>query len=301
VQSRFAPIWLLAAVVLASVPLHAAEEAEYTIETGTNEVQISFTAADRQGHAIQTLHPPDVAVVDNGWIIRQFRSFRRASEEPLNLVVLIDASGSMESEIRNEIVEVKNFVAAMATAEQDRVAIFSIGGVEPRLICDRNCNGEAAAVQLSALRANGMTPLYDAIVQASQTLKDDSDPQSRSAMILFSDGNDTISMHSFQDALQAAQDLQTAIYAVNSGRTPSEGNSVLDSLAVNTGGLNFRLGKNVASVLQMILDDLRSGYVLTYELQERSIGEHTVQLLPTSDPNLQFRSRHGYNDRGKTN
>jgi hypothetical protein len=46
----------------------------------------------------------------------------------------------------------------------------------------------------------------------------------------------------------------------------------------------------------MILDDLHGGYVLTYELPGHSTGQHSVRILPTSDPKLQFRSRRSYND-----
>lgn len=298
-QSRFAQFWLLAAIVLTSVPLHAADRDRYTIVTGTYEVQINFTASDRQGQVVETLHPSDVAVVDNGWIVRQFRSFRRTTEGPLNLVILIDTSDSMELWIPDEIAEVKNFVEDTAGKVQDRVSVLSFGGMEPRLICAGNCNGGAAEAQLDALRANGMTPLYDAIVAGLEVLKDESDPESRSAMVLFTDGIDSISMHSLQEALQTAQDLQAAIYTVtpgSAGSFPSRENPVLDFLAVNTGGLSFRLGKDVAEILREIRDDLHSGYVLTYELPGRPMGWHKVRVLPTCDPKLQFRSRQAYKD-----
>ena len=118
-------------------------------------------------------------------------------------------------------------------------------------------------------------------------------------MVLFSDGVDTISMHSATDILQAAQNLQSAIYSVNSRSAqilPGKGDAILNYLAASTGGLSFGPGQNVAAVLRMILDDLRSGYVLTYVLPEQSVGQHSVRILPTSDPKLQFRSRRAYDD-----
>jgi hypothetical protein len=73
---------------------------------------------------------------------------------------------------------------------------------------------------------------------------------------------------------------------------------MLDYLAASTGGLSFGPGQDVAAVLRTILDDLHSGYVLTYVLPEQSVGQHTVRVLPTGDPKLQFRSRRAYDDRG---
>ncbi len=290
---------LLVAVVLSSLPLYSADQTGYTIQASANEVRLAFAATDRQGHVVRTLRSSDVAVADNGSIIRHFRSFRPASESPLDVVILLDASGSMASQISGEIDAAKDFVEHSSWRERDRVSILAFGGMRPQLLCARNCNAEAAAVKLSALRANGLTPLYDALFEASEMLKATRDSESRQAMILFSDGEDTISIHSVPDVLEAAQNLQSAIYSVNSRPRKSasgEGDVVLNYLAANTGGISFEPGQNIAAVLRMVLDDLHSGYVLTYELPRQSVGQHSVRILPTSDPRLQFRSRQAYND-----
>jgi VWFA-related protein len=300
-QSRIAIFLysLFAAVVLCSIPLHAADETGYTIQSSTSEVQLAFAVSDRQGHVVKTLRPSDIAVADNGSIIRQFRSFRPASESPLDLVILLDSSDSVASQIPAEIADVKNFVAESAWGERDRISILAFGGLRPQLICARNCQSEAAEVKLDSLRANGATPLYDALLQAAEILKQNSDPESRPAIILFSDGMDSISMHGAPDAVEAAQNLQSAIYSVNSRSkksAPTRGDAVLDYFAGATGGLSFAPGQDVAAVLRMVLDDLHSGYVLTYDLPAQFTGQHSVRILPTSDPRLQFRSRRAYDD-----
>ena len=290
---------LFVAATLSSIPFYAADQSEYTIRASADEVWLAFAASDRQGHVIKSLSPTDIAVADNGLIIRHFRSFRVASESPLDLVILLDASGSVASQISNEIAAVEHFVARSPWGERDRISILSFGGFQPQLICARNCNETTASAQLSALRANGLTPLYDALMQASDMLRETRDSESRQAMILFSDGIDTISMHSLSEVLEAAQNLQSAIYSVNSRSAktaPSKGDEVLNYLAGSTGGLSFQPGQNVAAVLPTILDDLHSGYVLTYDLPERSTGQHSVRVSPIRDPQLQFRSRMAYND-----
>jgi len=290
---------LMAAVALSAIPVYAADETEYTIRSSVNEVRLAFAASDRQGHVIRTLQSSDVAVADNGAIIRHFRSFRPASESPLDMVILLDASDSVASQIPAEIAAVKSFVEDSAWGEHDRVSILSFGGLRPELLCARNCRAEGARVKLDSLRAHGVTPLYDALFQAAKMLEKSRDSESRPAMILFSDGADTISMHSLPDVLEASENLQSAIYSVNSRSRRSgagRGDDVLDYLAACTGGLSFGPGQNVKEVLSMVLDDLHSGYVLTYELPERSAGQHAVRILPTSDPRLQFRSRRAYDD-----
>ncbi|HVJ05642.1 MAG TPA: VWA domain-containing protein [Candidatus Saccharimonadales bacterium] len=290
---------LLMAVSLNSISLNAADGTGYTVRSSTNEVRLAFAASDRHGKRIKELLPSDVAVADNGTIIRHFKSFRPASESPLDLVILLDASDSLELQISAEIVDVNRFISGTAWGKRDRVSILAFGGLRPMLICARNCNSQAISVKLSTLRASGATPLYDALVSAAEILEQNRDSQARPAMILFSDGMDTISMHSMSEAVLAAENLQAAIYCVNARSKKSSqdrGDAVLDKLAGNTGGLSFPPGQDVASVLRAVLEDLHGGYVLTYDLPEQTAGQHSVRILPTRDPRLQLRSRLAYDE-----
>ena len=295
------PFALLVAVVLSFTSLYAADETGYTIRSSANEVRLAFAASDRQGHVVKTLQSSDVAVADNGSIIRQFRSFRPASESPLDLVILLDASDSVASQIPAEIAEVKSFIEVAAWGERDTVSILAFGGMRPQIICARNCREAAGRIKLNTLSASGATPMYDALFQAAEILKENRDPESRPAMVLFSDGVDTCSMYGISDVLEAAQNLQSAIYSVNSRSTksaPNKGDAVLNYLAQSTGGLSFAPGQNVGKVLRTVVEDLHSGYVLTYELPVQLTGQHSVRILPVRDPRLQFRSRSAYNDPG---
>lgn len=287
---------LFLALVLNAISLHAADES-YIIRSNVSEVRLAFAASDHQGRIVQDLRAGDVAVADDGTIIRQFRSFHAASESPLDLVILLDASDSVATEIPAEIAEVKSFIGESKWDERDRVSVITFGGMQAELLCARNCRNQAAQQKLSSLRAKGATPLYDALFEASKLLKRDHDPESRTAMILFSDGLDTISMHGLSDITAAAQNLQSAIYSINSRSRKSaldRGDEVLNYLAANTGGLSFPSGQVVPEVLCQILTDLHSGYVLTYQMPGRTSGQHSVRILPTSDPKLQFRSRQAY-------
>lgn len=287
---------LFLAMALSSISLHAADES-YIIRNNVSEVRLAFAVSDHQGRIIQNLRATDVAVADNGMIIRQFRSFHAASESPLDLVILLDASDSVARQIPAEIAEVKRFMEDSKWGERDRVSIITFGGLQAELLCARNCRTQAAQQKLSSLSAKGATPLYDALFKASELLKRDHDPESRTAIILFSDGEDTYSMHSLTDASQAAQNLQSAIYSVSSrprNISADRGDAVLNYLAASTGGLSFPPGQNVPEVLRMVLADLHSGYVLTYQPPENISGQHSVRVLPTSDRKLQFRSRQAY-------
>ena len=277
----------------------AAGGGEYTIRAEAREVRLAFAVTDRHGELVRSLSASDVAVADNGWIIRRFRSFRRADESPLDLVVLLDASDSVAGQIPQEIAAVKKLAESVNWGRRDRLSILSFGGVHPQLICVRNCAEAAAAVKLGSVGASGATPLYDALVLGLELLRRGDEVEARAAMILFSDGMDTISIHAFPDVMQAAQEQQTAIYCFNT-RSPKRGaergDVVLSTLASATGGLSFAPGTNSDEALRTVLNDLRSGYVLTYDLPEERSGRHSVQVLPTANPQLHFRSRLAYDD-----
>ncbi len=119
----------------------------------------------------------------------------------------------------------------------------------------------------------------------------------RPAILLISDGRDSISRGSMAEAMRSAEDLEASIYAINSRSrksAPGEGDSVLAQLAAATGGLSFAPGEDLQKVFHTVLDDLRSGYVLTYRPPDHGSGPHLVRLLPAGDPTLRFRSRQSY-------
>jgi VWFA-related protein len=291
-------ISLFVALTLSSLPAHAADPSAYTIHDSVKEVRIAFAASDAEGRVIKSLRSSDVAVADNGWIIRNFRSFRPAGETPLDVVLLLDISGSVQRQVAGEIADAKSVVTSSEWGARDRISMLVFGGMHPQVICVRNCRAAEAESKLDSLRADGDTPLYDALLDAAQILQQGHDPESRPAMILISDGMDSISESSLGDALHAAQDVQAPIYAVNSRSKKSgagDGDEVLGYLTAGTGGLCFAPGQGLGGVLHAVLEDLHSGYVLTYEAPEVG-GEHSVRILPTRDPRLQFRSRQSYNE-----
>ena len=297
VRSALSMRLLLLCLVLTSCRVHAADESTFTFRDSVQEVRIAFSATDGHGHAIQSLRSSDLAVADNGWLVRNFRSFRPAAEMPLDVVILLDISGSIEAELPGKIAEITKFLEAAAWGERDRTSLLVFGGAQSQLLCHRNCGAADVRDKLNGLRGEGLTPLYDALLQAAEVLQADRPPEMRPAILLISDGRDSISRGSMAEAMRSAEGLEASIYAINSRSrksAPGEGDSVLAQLAAATGGLSFAPGEDLQKVFHTVLDDLRSGYVLTYRPPEHGSGPHLVRLLPAGDPTLRFRSRQSY-------
>lgn len=266
-----------------------------TYRSNVAEVRLTFFTMDRNNRGVEQLQKSDFAVVDNGLVIRDFRSFSRSQATELELLLLVDSSESVQPRFRREIAEVLRLVSETNFIPGDHISIVAFGGGEPKLICSGDCRSPAVG-RLAATAAGGPTALYDAVRFGASSLAEHGDPASRRVVILFSDGEDTFSRSAADDAIEAALRAEAQIYAVDLGgpRASSHGTEVLERMAESTGGRYFDAREGAVPVLAAALEDLRAGYIVTYGLADRQPGFHSVRIFPTRNLNLQFRCRQGY-------
>jgi VWFA-related protein len=277
-------------------PAIAGDPAKFTYRTSADEVRLTFSATDQNHRGVASLQPSDFAVVDKDIIVRNFQSFTRSDSTELEIAVLFDASESVNPRFRRETADVLNLVAQTAEIPDENLSMFSFHGLQPVLLCAENCRASRAAERLPAGRAGGLTPLFDAIVYASEFLSHQGDAHAERILIVFSDGVDTSSRNSLRDAIDASlrSEVQVDCIDVNQQSHSSEGAGVLRDLADATGGGYFSPPNGAIRALNAILEDFRTSYSVTYRLPSRALGFHRVRILPTHNLNLQFRSRRGY-------
>jgi Mg-chelatase subunit ChlD len=229
-------------------------------------------------------------------VIRRFRSLSRYPLINLDVLLLIDASESLARRFSQEIAEAAQLVAEARWKQDDVLSIMSFGGLEPSFVCVRNCRTLPPATWVSKIHAEGQTPLFDAVALGVEFLSKNRDPNYRAVLIIFSDGDDTISKHSFGDAVIAAMRAEMPIYTLDTGnpKTVTGGGDVLRELAAYTGGCSYTRAPGAPSALASMVEDLRNAYVLTYELPSHAEGMHSVSILPTTNSNLHLRSRRAY-------
>jgi VWFA-related protein len=263
-----------------------------TYRTSVSEVQLTFSATDQNNHGIATLEAGDFAIVDKDLIVRNPRSFSRAEFTRLEVVILVDASGSMRTQLPSEIANVTQLMNQTAGVPEENFSIVSFQRQRPSIVCAGDCRRSHAAEQLPA-RPEGLTPLYDSIVFATNLLTQRADPHARKVLVLLSDGEDTISQQAATDALEAVLAKEIRIYAVDTGSSGSGGAFVLRSLANTSGGRYYTLPES-DEVLNAVLEDFHATYTVTYQLPSRTPGYHAVRILPTHNLNLTFHSQGGY-------
>jgi VWFA-related protein len=283
------PIFLLPTLLCSAAD---GDQPAFTFHSNRDEVRLSFSVLDQKLHPVITLRANDFVVVDKEVVVRNFQSFTRTDWTKVDIAILVDASGSVTPRFRQEIASVLQFLASSGVPDQN-LSLFSFDDGKPALLC-AGCSA-ARALDHLPMTAAGLTPLYDTIRMASKHLAEHGDPNTEKVLIVFSDGDDTISRASLADAIDSAARSEIKIYGIDLGRSlASNGAAVLYRLAGETGGRYFPARSGVRRTLDALLDDFQASYTVSYRLPTHDPGFHSIQVLPTNNVNLRFRSRGGY-------
>jgi len=290
------PVLMGFAVLLSLFPLaQTADAPDPMYRSEVKEVRLTFFATDQHNDSVDTIVKSDFAVVDSDGVIRDFRSFGRSPETKLDLVVLIDCSESVLPRFQQEISDVLQLIGQSRWIADDKISLVSFRDSVPAMICSGDFRDSPLESRLATLDAGGQTPLYDAVELAGKLLQRRRDPAIRPVILLFSDGQDTISRTSAMDALASVLSADAPIYSVDLDSSHlSKGTSVLRAFSSATGGRYLRVQDGGAKVLGALLDDLHSAYLLTYALPNQTAGFHPVRILPTHNLDLRYRCRRGY-------
>lgn len=287
--------WSWAVLLLFLGSSFASDPPSTTYRTGTSEVRVTFFATDERNQLVEAVARDDFAVVDNGLVVRDFRSLMRAEETSLDVSLLIDASESVAPRFGETKDGVLKLLAHNELKPDDKLSVITFAGLHPDILCAVDCRASSVSGKLVSVHASGATPLFDSLTYAARLIAKRRSPDRRPVLILLSDGNDTVSMASLREALDAVIASGAVLYTVNSdSATASSGSTALRRLAEATGGRSFSLQQGVAPTLDAVLADLHHSYVVTYQLPNRLVGFHSLRILPKHNLNLQFHCRRGY-------
>ncbi len=147
-----------------------------------------------------------------------------------------------------------------------------------------------------------MTALNDAVFKAAEVLSKRS--ERRRAIIVLSDGMDTISGRNAEKALKAALAVNANIYTVDmapvdtGARLRMQNQGVLRNFAEKTGGRFVTTPGGVAmrEAFKRIVEELGGQYTITYQpANTTKDGKWRSIELRISRANLIIRARKGYN------
>jgi Ca-activated chloride channel family protein len=290
----------LAVAIAASAALYAQRP---SFRTGVDLVLLNVSVTGPGGRHVGDLTADDFVVFEDGR--PQNVSFFSRSDTPLAVSMLIDTSSSMEERLPLAQRAAIDFVAKLRPGDTAEIVDFDnrIEVLQP-FTGDRHLLEEA----ILKTRAGGSTALYNAVYIALKQLQKakprTGDEVRREVIVVLSDGEDTSSLVSFEELLDAVKRSQTAIYTIglaleplSSKATTLTGEFVLRRLAQETGGQLFtaKQASELANVYSQIADELATQYVLGYlSTNARKNGDWRTTAVSVRRPNFQARTRPGY-------
>jgi len=298
------------------------------VRVETNLTNVFFTAADQQKRFVSTLKKEDVRVLEDG-VPQQIFTFQPNSDLPLSLAILIDCSGSEERTLPEEKVAAREFLESVLRADKDEAAIVTFTGEvtleqgltgnvgrlrraidEVRFVPPAGYIGGGVVlggtppISGTQQTLSGSTAIWDAVWATSNELLEGAAEHTRRAIILLTDGQDTISQVRMQEAINRALKADALIYSIGIGDryTYRIDESALKKISESTGGRAFfpRNEQDLANAFAQIQRDLRERYLIAYSSSNKnSDGSYRRVTIEITNPalrreNLKLNYRPGY-------
>jgi Ca-activated chloride channel family protein len=288
-------VWkfVAAAAVLAgglSMPLIAQQPAP-TFKAGTQVVSIFATVVDPQKRLVPNLTQDDFSIFDNEK--PQPVVYFDNSIRPINVVVMLDTSGSMTLTIDLLKQAAEQFLLRLLPADKGRVGAFNDKiQFNARWSSDR----EQMITDAKNLDFGNGTRLWDAAAASLDELKT---VDGRKVILLFTDGDDTESRTRLGTVLDRARAEEVMIYAIGLeskflGQT-TKPDGGLRKIAEETGGGYFELKRatDLAPTFTKVAQELHSQYVIGFTPTALDNKVHKL-VVKMKQPGMAAQARRSY-------
>ena len=206
-----------------SIPLTSPLDAQHGVEVNQPQTVLEIPAADV------------IAGVQNLW---------KEVKKPVDLVVVLDTSGSMRGEkitaARNSLMQ---FINLLDERDRLQVIVFNtdiITLTDLSLVGDKRQN---VINRFSSIVEGGGTRLYDAVLEAYQGLENTGDPNHIRSVVVLSDGEDTESFNYLSDVLSqigaTGEEAGSSIKLFTIAFGEDADKDILKQIAESTGGKQY--------------------------------------------------------------
>ncbi len=299
------------------------ENGEDIINIDATLVTIPVSIHSRNGLYISDVRKEEVKIFEDGK--EQEIAFFRTSEKPFTVALLIDTSPSTEYKIEEIRRAAKAFVGQLKP--HDKVLVMEFDG-DPQVLTETTTNRRKIYRGIDKADFGNGTSLYEAVDFAVN--KRLNQIKGRKAIVLFTDGVDTVSRRASYDTnIRDVEESETIIFSIyyntflsnqqnggaigtpfptigssrNVGRGTSAeeyalGKKYLDELAAYTGGRVFRPARTpggLTRAFEGIAEELRRQYNVGYHPEtEGKIGQRKKIKVRVYRPKLVIRARDSY-------
>ena len=271
-----------------------------------NEARILLTAIDHDGGFVGTLQAEDLRVLIDG-VPQKIEGFERITDRTLSLAILIDTSASQERTLPGQKLAAHSFLDSVVRPATDRVAVATFTGtlsIEQQLTNDLTqlhkaieraqfvpppgyvrgglVIGPPPPLKRTPATLAGQTAVWDAVINTCNNVLSQSASETRRAIIVLTDGQDTISRNKMAAAVARAAADSVAVYAIGIGDTDVDGvnKDALRKLSERTGGRAFFPKKtgDLKSIFAEIGQQLRTQYVISYSPSNGRNGPGKIKV-----------------------
>jgi VWFA-related protein len=310
-----AAVCILASMTPARLAQDAPVQAEEVLKVTSGLVNL-YTVVRDKNRPVAGLNRDDFELTEDNKP-QEIRFFSRETDTPLTLGILIDTSGSQEHVLGVEQREAKTFIEQVI--HKNDLAFVLRFDVEVELLQDLTSNKRLLAQAIDSTVVNtggggvvpgpfptsgsGGTNLHDAVyLSARELLRGE---VGRKVIIILSDGQDTGSSKTLNEALETAQRSDVIIYSVavidrrfyDIASMGFSGDSVLKKYAEQTGGRVIEVSRieDTAQAFREIAEELRTQYSLGYTSSNtRRDGSFRKIQVKIRNRNYKVLARRGY-------
>jgi Ca-activated chloride channel family protein len=277
--------------------LCSAQEPASTIKVDVKLVNVFVTVTDEHGVPVGSLTRENFDLNEDGQEQR-ITIFDKESALPLSIVLALDTSLSTRKDLPLELQSARRFVHAILRPV-DALALYGFSEAVNEVV-PFTSDLKRIDRGIDRIPLGSATAVYDALYLGTQTLNR---RQGRKVMVIITDGGDTVSRTSYQQAVRAAQEAEAILYSIidvpveaSAGRDTG-GEHALIQLSEDTGGRHF-YAKSLAQLddaFRQISDELRTQYLLAYYPSQKlsnSEFRHIQVSIDGLPAGAQYRVRH---------
>jgi Ca-activated chloride channel homolog len=281
-----------------------------TISFATTQVLVNVTVKNARGKYVSTLDRKAFTLLedDREQAVAEFFG----EDAPMAVAVVLDVSGSV---VDKDLNRYRNSTLDLAyrLKPDDSLALYTFDEKGVQKVRDFSSTVAGLKPLLKQLKGEGNTPLYDAVLLASQELR--VRPERRRALVLISDGADSASQGTLREVEKQTFLAGVAVYAIDLVNTEKSSRSsperqaaaqTLKQIAQESGGRyittegGFFLMPSrmkLKRIFNELIDELHSQYTIAYEpTNPRRDGRWRTIRVNLEQSDLSARTRLGYRE-----
>ncbi len=276
----------------------------------TRRVSLPISVLDKKGKPVAGLSRGDFLVIEDKQP-QSIESFEIESGNlPLYVGVLMDTSASTAGKLDFEKEAAMNFIYTVTRLRKDKIA-FATFDDEVVLHQDFTEKLDLLDKAVNRIKKPGtQTSLYDAVWQfCDEKMRG---VRGLRALVVITDGDDSYSRATLDEAIAIAQNTETMIFAISTkagfsgvvagveaGQVKDSGDKKLERLAQETGGRAFFTGDKLAleRSFRQIAQELRAQYIVSYRPTNENYdgGYRRIEVkLAGKRDGMKVRTRRGY-------